>query len=115
LEAILAAGAEAGAVGGSYIMLRLPLEIKELFEEWLREHVPDRAERVLSLIRQARAGGLYQAEFGTRMTGTGPIAELLSRRFKLACRRLGLHGRRWDLDCTRFRVPPRAGDQLTLL
>jgi DNA repair photolyase len=115
LEAILAAGAEAGAVGGSYIMLRLPLEIKDLFEEWLREHVPDRAERVLSLIRQARAGGLYQAEFGTRMTGTGPIAELLSRRFKLACRRLGLHGRRWDLDCGQFRVPPRAGDQLTLL
>jgi DNA repair photolyase len=115
LEAILEAGAEAGAVGVSYIMLRLPLEIKELFEEWLREHVPDRAERVLSLIRQARAGGLYQAEFGTRMTGTGPIAELLSRRFKLACRRLGLNGRRWDLDCGQFRAPPRAGDQLTLL
>ena len=52
---------------------------------------------------QARAGGLYQAEFGTRMTGTGPIAELLSRRFKLACRRLGLNGRRWDLDCGQFR------------
>jgi DNA repair photolyase len=115
LEAILEAGAAAGAVGASYIMLRLPLEIKDLFEEWLREHVPDRADRVLSLIRQARAGGLNQAEFGTRMTGTGPIAELLSRRFKLACQRLGLNGRRWDLDCAQFRAPPRAGDQLTLL
>ncbi|MGF7208795.1 DNA repair photolyase [Skermanella aerolata] len=115
LEAILEAGAAAGAVGGSYIMLRLPLEIKDLFEEWLREHVPDRADRVLSLIRQARAGGLYQSEFGTRMTGTGPIAELLSRRFKLACRRLNLTGRRWDLDCTQFRPPPKAGDQLSLL
>jgi hypothetical protein len=49
------------------------------------------------------------------MTGTGPIAELLSRRFKLACRRLQLHGQRWDLDCGQFRAPPRAGDQLTLL
>lgn len=115
LEAILEAGAEAGAAGGSYILLRLPLEIKDLFEEWLREHVPDRADRVLSLIRQARAGGLYQSEFGTRMTGTGPIAELLSRRFKLACRRLGLDGRRWDLDCELFRPPPARGDQLPLL
>lgn len=115
LEAILEAGAGAGAAGGSYILLRLPLEIKDLFEEWLREHVPDRADRVLSLIRQARAGGLYQSEFGTRMTGTGPIAELLSRRFKLACRRLGLDGRRWDLDCGLFRPPPARGDQLPLL
>jgi DNA repair photolyase len=115
LESILEAGAAAGAVGASYILLRLPLEIKDLFEEWLREHVPDRADRVLSLIRQARAGGLYQSEFGTRMTGTGPIAELLSRRFKLACQRLKLHGRRWDLDCTQFRPPPRAGNQLRLL
>ncbi|QQP87836.1 PA0069 family radical SAM protein [Skermanella sp. TT6] len=115
LEAILEAGAEAGAAGGSYILLRLPLEIKDLFEEWLREHVPDRADRVLSLIRQARAGGLYQSEFGTRMTGTGPIAELLSRRFKLACRRLGLNGRRWDLECGLFRPPPAPGDQLPLL
>ncbi len=106
LEAILEAGAAAGAVGGSYIMLRLPLEIKDLFEEWLREHVPDRADRVLSLIRQARAGGLYQSEFGTRMTGTGPIAELLSRRFKLACRRLNLH--RPALGPGLHAVPPAA-------
>jgi DNA repair photolyase len=115
MEAILEAAAGAGATGASYILLRLPLEIKDLFEEWLREHVPDRADRVLSLIRQARAGALYQSDFGTRMTGTGPIADLLSRRFKLATRRLGLGGRRWELDCSQFKPPPMKGDQLTLL
>ncbi|MBP2228931.1 DNA repair photolyase [Azospirillum agricola] len=115
LEAILAAAAEAGAVQANHILLRLPLEIKDLFEEWLREHAPNRADRVLSLIRQCREGELYRSRFGSRMKGTGPVAELLSQRFRLACRRLGLNGRDADLNCADFRPPPAPGDQLTLL
>jgi DNA repair photolyase len=115
LEAILTAGAEAGASGASYIFLRLPLEIGPLFEEWLRQHYPDRADRVLSLVRQSREGALYQADFATRMKGTGPYAALLRARFLAAAKRLGLSGRRWDMDCSRFHVPPAPGDQLSLL
>lgn len=114
LEAILEEAAAAGAKRASYILLRLPLEIAALFQEWLHEHAPDRAARVLSLLRQCRDGGLYQAAFGTRMRGTGPYAELLRRRFHLACVRLGLNERRLELDCTRFRPPPAPGDQLGL-
>ena len=73
MEAILEAAAEAGATRAGFTVLRLPLEIKELFEEWLRQHLPDRAERVMSLIRQMRGGALYQAEFGARMKGEGPM------------------------------------------
>jgi len=115
LEAILQAGAAAGATGASYIFLRLPLEIGPLFEEWLRQHYPDRADRVLSLVRQSREGALYQADFATRMKGTGPYAQLLRARFLAAAKRLGLSGRRWDMDCSRFKVPPAPGDQLSLL
>ncbi|WP_209881842.1 PA0069 family radical SAM protein [Azospirillum soli] len=114
LEAILTAAAEAGATQANYILLRLPLEIAGLFEEWLREHAPNRADRVLSLIRQCRDGDLYRSQFGTRMKGSGPIAELLSKRFKLACKRLGLNGRDADLNCADFKPPPAPGDQLAL-
>ncbi|CAO3430498.1 PA0069 family radical SAM protein [Azospirillum argentinense] len=114
LEAILTAAAEAGATQANYILLRLPLEIKDLFEEWLREHAPNRAERVLSLIRQCREGELYQSQFGSRMKGSGPVAELLSKRFKLACRRLGLNARDAALNCADFKPPPARGDQLTM-
>lgn len=115
LEAILTAAAEAGAKQANYILLRLPLEIAGLFEEWLREHAPYRADRVLSLIRQCRDGELYQSQFGSRMKGSGPVAELLSKRFKLACKRLGLNVRDADLNCDAFKPPPAPGDQLTLL
>jgi len=114
LESILDAARGAGAVQASWILLRLPLEIKDLFEEWLREHRPDRAARVLSLIRQTRGGALYKSGFGERMRGEGAYAELLSRRFRVACRRLGLNERRFALDTARFRPPPAAGDQLSL-
>ncbi len=114
LEAILEAAAEAGAIQANYILLRLPLEIKDLFEEWLRTHAPNRAERVLSLMRQCRDGALYQSEFGQRMKGSGPIAELLASRFKLACKRLGLGRRVAALDCSRFQPPPAPGDQMRL-
>ena len=117
LDAILAAAREAGAVGAGYILLRLPLELTGLFEEWLETHVPGKAKHVMSLIRQARDGKTYRAEFGTRMKGTGPYAELLRRRFEAACQRLGLNERRraLQLDTSRFRRPPQKGDQLSLL
>lgn len=115
MEAILTAAADQGACAASYILLRLPLEIADLFSEWLHAHTPNRADKVLSLIRQARDGALYRSEFKTRMKGTGPVAEMLSQRFKLACRRLGLEKRNWQMDCTQFRPPPRPGDQMQLL
>ena len=114
LEDILIQSAAAGADSAGYVLLRLPLEIKDLFEDWLRAHFPDRAERVLSLVRQCRDGALYQNQFGMRMKGTGPYAVALAKRFQLACKRLGLNQRRLDLDTSRFRPPPANGDQLAL-
>jgi DNA repair photolyase len=90
LEAIVAAAAKLGATRAGYVLLRLPLEIKDLFREWLEAHVPDRAEHVLSLVRETRAGKLYESKFGTRMRGTGPYAELLRQRYRVAMRKLGL-------------------------
>ena len=120
LERILEAAAEAGAVGAGYILLRLPLELKELFTEWLRTHVPDMADHVLNQVRETRGGGLYDAEFKTRMKGTGQRAELLAQRFDLACKRLNLNNQRpqeFGMDRPQSSVPPpepRPGDQLRL-
>ena len=114
LEAILAAAAEAGATGASTLMVRLPLELRDLFTEWLQTHAPDRAGRVLTLIRDVRGGALYDSRFGSRFTGEGPLARLLADRFAKACRRYGF-SRRPPLDVGQFRPPPRAGDQLSLL
>ena len=117
LEAILEASAGSGACQADYIMLRLPFEVKELFQNWLEVHFPDRTNRVLSLIRQSRGGKLNTAKFGSRMRGTGPYAEMLNKRYKLACRRLGLNQRneKWDFDCSRFQLPLQAGDQMQLI
>ena len=114
IERILAACAAAGAAQADYVLLRLPLEIKGLFEEWLETHQPAKARRVLDLIRDVRDGKLNSAEFGKRMTGSGPFAELVRSRFKIACRKLGLDRRQRTLDVTKFKLPPRAGDQLSL-
>ena len=108
MEAILEASAKAGATRAGFTVLRLPLEIKELFEEWMRANRPDRAERVLSLVRQMRGGALYQAEFGTRMKGEGPIAQLMAARFAAGVKRLGLNKVRYRLDTMRFAVPEHA-------
>ena len=108
MEAILEAASDAGATRAGFTVLRLPLEIKDLFDEWLRTHRPDRAEKVLSLIRQMRGGALYQAEFGLRMRGEGPIAQLLAARFGAAVKRLGLNRIRYRLDVERFAVPESA-------
>ena len=108
MEAILEAATAAGATRAGFTVLRLPLEIKDLFDEWLRTNRPDRAEKVLSLIRQMRGGALYQAEFGLRMRGEGPIAQLLAARFSAAVKRLGLNRIRYRLDTLRFAVPESA-------
>jgi DNA repair photolyase len=116
LDGILEAAHAAGAIGAGYILLRLPLELTPLFEEWLEAHAPAKARHVMSLIRQSREGKTYRAEFGKRMTGTGAYAELLQARFAAACKRLHLNERRRgsSLDTTRFRRPPQKGDQLAL-
>lgn len=115
LEAILAAAAAAGATEAGYVILRMPLEIKDLFREWLDGAYPDRAQRVIKLVRDMRGGRDYDPEWRARQRGTGPYARLIASRFRKACARLGLNKRRLDLDATQFRVPRRAGDQLDLL
>jgi DNA repair photolyase len=114
MEAVLHRAAEAGATGAGYVMLRLPLEIKDLFREWLDEARPDRAARVMSLVRQMRGGKDYDAQWGKRMKGEGPIADLTRRRFEIAKRRFGFNTDRTPLDVTKFKGPPRAGDQMDL-
>jgi DNA repair photolyase len=114
LEAVLERAAQAGATGAGYVALRLPLEIKDLFREWLESDQPGRAGRVMSLVRQMRGGRDYDAQWGKRMKGEGPIADLLGQRFKAARRRYGLDREAPPLDVTQFRVPPRGGDQIDL-
>jgi DNA repair photolyase len=117
LEKLLEAGAARGAKSAGYVLLRLPLEIAPMFEEWLEAHEPRKAAHVMSLIRQSRGGKAYQSDWGTRMTGAGPYADMLRTRFKAACRRLGLNEGRdtWKLDTESFRRPAQKGDQLSLL
>jgi len=115
LEAILEAAAGAGARWAGYVLLRLPYEVKDLFREWLAEHYPDRAAHVMALIRDMRGGRDYDSNFGTRMRGTGPYAQLLGSRFRLACRRLKLNSEpRKSLNTALFRPPGPAGAQLNL-
>jgi DNA repair photolyase len=104
LEKILQASAEAGADCAGYVLLRLPHELRQMFESWLTQHFPDRARHVLNLVRETRAGELYDSKFGQRMSGTGVYAELLARRYARAARKLGLEHRD-TLDVTQFKVP----------
>ncbi len=115
LEAIFEAAAEAGACEAKYILLRLPLEIKDLFEEWLRLHAPARARHVMSRLRDMHAGRHYRSGFGVRQTGSGASADLLAQRFRLARKKYRLDKPGLRLDSSRFCPPPKAGDQLTLL
>jgi DNA repair photolyase len=117
LEAILIRGRQAGARHASYILLRLPLELKELFGEWLTTHFPDRKRRVLSRLREMRGGDLYRSGFGERMRGRGHDAELLAQRFRAACRQQGYQPDRSLLDTKQFhrpKVPGSETDQLSL-
>ena len=114
LEAILAAAAAAGAKTAGYLLLRLPLEIKELFEEWLEAHVPDRKAHVLNLVRETRGGKLYDPAWHRRMTGSGPYAETLAQRFEISCRKHGFIRNDWQLDTTQFKPPRPQSPQLSL-
>ena len=114
LEGILEAAGEAGAGSARYILLRLPLEVRPLFEEWLSTHYPEKAARVMKLVRDTRGGRAYDSRFGQRMRGTGPVADLIAQRFTLASKRLGLDRPTRELDCSKFQPPKLAGEQLEL-
>jgi DNA repair photolyase len=114
MEPILEAAAGAGAREAGYVLLRMPYEIKDLFREWLEENAPGRAKHVLSLMRQMHGGRDYSAEWRVRQRGTGPYADLIEQRFRIACGRFGLNKRSTALDASQFRRPPRPGDQLSL-
>ncbi|MFC2968362.1 PA0069 family radical SAM protein [Acidimangrovimonas pyrenivorans] len=113
-EAILGAAKQAGARAASWIMLRLPLEVAPLFRDWLAEHYPDRAARILGRVRELHGGRDYDPHWGRRMRGQGPWADLARQRFDRAARRLGLDAPLPRLRTDLFAVPPKPGDQLTL-
>jgi DNA repair photolyase len=113
LDNILSAARDAGATHAGYVLLRLPHELKEIFQDWLQVHEPLKAERVMALIREGRGGREYDATFGRRMTGSGAYADMIAQRFRLAVRRLGF-GDAPALDCSAFR-PPSLDGQLSLL
>jgi DNA repair photolyase len=118
LEHVLEQAAAAGAAEAAYVIMRLPNELKDLFKEWLAAHYPQRADHVISIVHQMRGGRDNDPRFGTRMTGTGNYAELIEKRFDIACRRFNLNGHGAgrnpaELDCGRFR-PPSQGGQIAL-
>ena len=115
METILGAAKAAGAGAAGYVILRLPLEIKDLWREWLQEHYPDRAARVMTLVRAMRGGKDYDANWHQRMTGSGEYAIMIRQRFRLAIRKLGLERRIEPLDTTRFVPPVLPGQQMKLL
>ena len=114
LEQVLEEAPKAGAMEAAYAIMRLPNELKDLFKEWLAAHYPERADHVISIIRQVRGGRDNDPRFGARMTGTGNFAELIGKRFEIACRRFGLNGHGAgrlpaELDCSRFKRPSLSG------
>ena len=115
IERILEAVAAVGVNGAGYVLLRLPLEVRDLFKEWLMANFPDRCRHVFTLIRQMRGGKDYDATFGLRMKGKGPYAKMIGRRFEAACGRLGLNKRKVELTTEHFRPPrPQQAGQLSL-
>lgn len=114
LEPILQATRDAGATAASYISLRLPREVSDLFQQWLAEHVPDRAAKVMARVRELHGGMDYDPAFGKRMRGEGPWADLLAHRFRVAVERLGLSVKLPPIRCDLFAPPARAGDQMSL-
>lgn len=114
IERILEAARDAGAQEAGYVLLRLPLEIKDVFREWLASEFPDRADRVINLLRSMHGGQDYVAEFGRRQKGRGPYAEQIALRFRLALKRLGLNERRHALRLDLFTPPVRIGAQMPL-
>ena len=115
MERILERASSIGVKNAGYVLLRLPLEIGDLFTEWLKANCPDRASRVLSLMRSTRGGKLYDAKWGKRMAGDGPYAWMIGRRFELAAKRLGLNESSVELRTDLFTPPSLPGQQLSLL
>ena len=105
METILRLGRDAGARHASWIMLRLPREVSPLVQEWLATHYPDRAERIMSRLREMHGGKEYDATWHRRMRGEGPYAEMVAQRFKVAVKRLGLNGKTSPMRCYLFRAP----------
>jgi DNA repair photolyase len=114
IEHILDAAAAAGVRNAGYVLLRLPLEVRDLFREWLIANFPDRYRHVFKLIRDMRGGKDYDSTFGKRMTGTGPIAWMIGRRFEVACQRLGFNTTKAKITTEHFRPPRPAAEQLQL-
>lgn len=114
IESILARAHELGVREASYVALRLPLEVEDIFGEWLLQHMPDRYRHVMSLVRSMRDGKAYDSTWGRRMTGTGPYAWTIRRRFELALERIGYARVRQKLRTDLFQRPMRSGEQLSL-
>jgi DNA repair photolyase len=114
IERILEAIAETGVRHAGYVLLRLPLELKDLFREWLIENFPDRYRHVINLIRETRGGKDYDSTFGKRMTGSGPIAWMIGRRFEVACERLGFNLTSVKTSTEHFKPPRPSAEQLDL-
>jgi len=115
IEGILEAALKAGVKEAGYVMLRLPLEIKELFREWLATDYPERSSRVIKLIKDMHDGRDYRSEFGLRQKGSGPYAAQVAMRFRLALKRLGLNECREQLRTDLFRSPATTSGQLSLI
>jgi DNA repair photolyase len=114
IERILEAVAATGVRHAGYVLMRLPLEVRDLFREWLIENFPDRYRHVFKLIRDTRGGKDYDSTWGKRMTGSGPVAWMIGRRFEVACERLGFNKSRAATTTEHFRAPRPAAEQLAL-
>jgi DNA repair photolyase len=114
IESIIEAGAEAGATSVNWTLVRLPLEIKDLFVEWLEAHFPGKARHAMSLISQCHGGIAYRSTWGVRMRGEGPYADIIRNRVEKAARRHHLDKREYNLDCSRFAVPRQPDRQFEL-
>ncbi len=115
MESILQTAKAAGAQRAAYILLRLPREVKDLFRDWLAQHFPLTAAHVMAQVQDLRGGRDNDSAFGARMTGVGPVAELIKKRFEVACRKWGLAtGRGASLDCSRFQKPVTLSPQMSL-
>jgi DNA repair photolyase len=114
IERILDAASAIGVKEAGYVLLRLPLEVRDLFREWLLANFPDRYRHVFKLVRDMRGGKDYDSTFGKRMTGAGPIAWMIGRRFEAACEKLNLNTTRTKLSTERFSAPRREPSQLSL-
>jgi DNA repair photolyase len=115
IEHILDSARGAGADSAGFVLLRLPHEVSPLFRDWLLRQYPDRYRHVMNVLRSMRGGKDYDAQWGKRMRGSGPYAWQIARRFEIACKRLGFNQLRHELDCSLFKAPNQAGEQLALL